>query len=139
MKLWALLFGMIWVVVAQFMLALFPLASLASDTLLYAHAGLGAGLVVLAVVAYHELARTRAPRRIKNVARASLPVMGIMVVTGPILFAVAVSGANVPGGTDVLGVVLALHVVGALAILAHTTAAAVTYDMWDEKEFDTES
>lgn len=136
MKLWVVLFGMVWVVVAQFLLALLPLANLASDDLLDAHAALGVVLVGLAVVAYRRLAQTSAPRRIQNVARASLPVMGLMIVTGPILFADAVSGATLPGGSATFTFVLVLHVVGALAILAHTTAAAVTYDMWEDREFD---
>lgn len=136
MRLWVLLFGMIWVVVAQFILALLPLASLANDDLLYGHAALGAVLVGLAVIAYREVGKTRAPSRVKRVARASLPVMGLMIATGPILFADAVEGTSIPGGTASFTLVLVLHVIGALALLAHTTATAVSYDMWEAHEFD---
>ncbi len=41
-----------------------------------------------------------------------------------------------PGGNTTLIFALVLHVVGALAILSPTTAAAVTYDMWEEREFE---
>lgn len=136
MKLWALLFGMIWLVVAQFLLALLPLSNLASNGLLYAHAALGALLVVLAYVAYRQLSTSGAPARIQRVGRASLPVMGLMIITGPVLFASAVSGVALPGGSTTFAVLLVVHVVGALAILAHTTAAAVAYDMWEEREFE---
>lgn len=136
MKLWALLYLMIWVVVGQILLALLPLASLASNDLLDAHAVLGAGLVVLAYVAYRRVAGTDAPQRIQNMARANLPVMGIMGVTGPILLAAAVGGVSLPGGSTTLAVLLVVHVVGALAILAHTTAAAVAYDLWEERAFE---
>lgn len=136
MKLWAVLFAMVWLVVAQFFLALLPLAGLTGPELLFAHLALGVVLIALAIAVYRRILATRAPARIKNMTRASIPVMALMAATGALLFSQAALGFGLPGGTLTFGTLLVLHVIGALAVLAHSTGAAVAYDMWESRDFE---
>ncbi len=132
MKLWTLLYVMIWIVFFDFLLALTPIGD--RSLLLYGHAVLGALVLALAYVNLTEIRRTQAPDRLKRIARATLSLAAAQPILGILLF------LPIPAnGISVRGIIEFIHVVVAFAIITQASSVATAYDMWEEKEFLPES
>ncbi len=135
MRLWVALYGMIWLVFAEFLLGTWPSPPAAVP---YLHAALGVGIVALAYQNMVWLRRTRVPGRVKRVARATFALTILMAFLGALL------GADVGASSYVLGIsvyegILFFHLVNALAIITQAAAVAIAYDMWEDREFEKES
>ena len=100
MKLRMALYGMIWIVLLEFLLVMTPNAS---EALLYLHVALGFGIVGLAYYDFRGVRRTAVPARVKRTARSSLKlsvaigILGLLVYFGigadwRILFGVTLTG-----------------------------------------------
>jgi hypothetical protein len=78
-KLWVLLYAMIWIVFLEFLLAMTP----ATDRtgLLYAHAALGLVILVLAGSIARRLRATRVPGRVKRIAQATFSLAVVMATS----------------------------------------------------------
>jgi len=74
---------------------------------------------------------------VKRIARASYSLSIVMVVLGFLLWFNVGSTWVVPfvNFSFYRGVLL-LHVANALAIITQLAAAAIVYDMWEDREFD---
>jgi glucan phosphoethanolaminetransferase (alkaline phosphatase superfamily) len=137
MKLWAALYGMIWVVLIEFLLAMKPGLPTA---FLYLHVLIGFVIVAIAYSNFIGLRDSRAPGRLKRTARATFALSILMVFLGILLFLNLGSNWSLPLPTvSVYDLILFLHIVNAVAIVTQAAAVAVAYDMWEEREFDRES
>jgi len=132
MKLWIALYTVIWVVLAEFLLAMAPQGR---PWVLYAHYILGVVVVVLALYTYRALRATTAPGRIKRIALVTFSMSIAMAVLGlPLLFHV---GASWPvfTGVTVWNLLLFVHVMTAFGIITQMAAVAIAFDMWEDREF----
>ncbi len=136
MKLWQALYGMIWAVFLEFLLAMTPVAA---DALIYLHLVLGIVIIGLAYYDFNGVRATAVPARVKRIAKSTLQLSGVMGVLGLLLFFGVGKGWMLLFGIDVWGVLLFIHVVNAFAIITQAAAVAIAYDMWEDKEFDKES
>ncbi len=136
MRLWAALYGMIWVVFVEFALGLVRPSAV---WITYLHVALGLVIVAFAYSNLRELRSTRAPGRVKRIARASYQLSIVMVVLGVLVWAHLGSDWPIVGGETVWNFVVFLHLANALAIITQSAAIAIAYDMWEEKEFATET
>jgi hypothetical protein len=132
MRLWGALYGAIWVVFVEFLLAMIPQGQ---PYLLYVHGVLGFLIVALAYSNYRALRGTTAPGRIKRVASASFSLSVFMAFLGPLIFFNVGAGGTILFGLTVWNALLFLHVVTAFGIITQMAAVAIAYDMWEEKEF----
>jgi vacuolar-type H+-ATPase subunit I/STV1 len=136
-KLWAALYGMIWLVFLEFLLGLVP----GNPTVfVYLHAALGLGVVALAYSNFRAIRTTTAPGRLKRTSRATLWISVAMVLLGGALLAPVGVHWTVPGlGVTVFNVILFFHVVNALAIITQSAAVALGYDLWEDRGYDERS
>lgn len=138
MKLWTMLYAAVWIVFLQFIVALILIP--AFPAFIYLHLLLGFLIVVVSYYNYHELRESRAPGRIKRTAMSTYFLSLLMVPLGLLVFlGVGRSWAFPFTLGSLFDLILALHIVTALAILAHAGAVAIAYDMWEDHEFATES
>lgn len=135
MKLWASLYLIIWVVLLEILLGLWPSPPAFVP---YLHAVLGLGIILLCYYNFNELRKTRVPGRVKRIARASFALSLFMGVLGILLW-FSVGNDWFILGFSVLQGILLLHVVNALAIITQAAAVAIAYDMWEDHEFDQET
>jgi hypothetical protein len=135
MKLWAALYGMIWVVLLEFLLGMWPSPPVYVP---YLHALLGLVIVGIAYVNRAGLLATRVPGRVKRVAGVTLALALFMVFLGLLLW-FNVGASWVVLGFSVYQFILVVHVVNALAIITQGAAVAIAYDMWEEHEFEEET
>ena len=132
MRLWAALYGLIWLVFLEFLLAMVPLAQ---PFLTYVHAGVGLLIVLITYYNFAGLRATTAPGRIKRVASASFQLSLVVVVLGALVLLNVGSTWPILFGVTVWGAILFFHIVNAFAIITQVAATAIAYDMWEEKEF----
>lgn len=132
MRLWIALYGAIWVVFVEFLLAMIPFGQ---PYLTYLHAGLGFVIVGIAYYNFTALRTTTVPGRVKRIASATWYLSILAAVLGPLLLLNVGSGWSVLDGITVWNGILFLHVVAAFAIITQMAATAIAYDMWEEKEF----
>lgn len=132
MKLWASLYGMIWLVFVQIWLGYTPIAP---PVPLYLHIVLGIGVLALAAYNFVELRKSTCPGRIKRIARATLALALLMAVLGVLLYLNVGANWNIAWGISIGSGIHFLHFVNAMAILSQASAVAVVYDVWEEKEF----
>ena len=132
MRLWAALYGAIWVVLVEFLLAMIPEWR---PFLIYLHAVLGFIIVFLAYSNFVNLRQTTAPGRIKRVASATFYLAVLMAILGPMVFFNVGAAWSILFGLTVWNLILFVHVVNAFAIITQMAATAIAYDMWEEKEF----
>lgn len=132
MRLWASLYGMVWLVFVEIWLAYTPIAP---PVPYYLHAAVGVGVVALAWINFDRLRATRVPARVKRIAKTTFGLALLMAFLGVLLVLRFGSGSALAPGLSVEGVVLFLHFVNAMAILAQTSAVAIAYDMWEDREF----
>lgn len=136
MKLWMSLYGIIWIVLIEFLLAMTPGAP---SALLLGHILLGFGIVVLAYVNFDGLRKTVAPARVKRISKSTMNLSVAMLILGLLLVFGIGRTWDLLGGLTVWGVLLFVHVVNAFAIITQAAAVAIAYDMWEEKEFAKET
>lgn len=137
MRLWVALYLMIWVVFLEFLLVMIPVAQ---ALLLPLHAVLGVVILGAAYSNFSALRKTRAPGRLKRVARATFWLTVLMVFLGVLLFFNVGAAWNLPlVSISVYHAVLFIHIVNAFAIITQAAAVAIAYDMWEEHEFDQET
>ncbi|MCI4369511.1 MAG: hypothetical protein L3K09_08125 [Thermoplasmata archaeon] len=136
MKLWAALYAMIWIVFLEFWLALTPIAP---PVPLYLHALLGFLIVVVAYRNFALLRMTTVPGRVKRIAKATFQLSILMAILGPLVYFDVGGNLTVAFGITVNGGLRFLHFVNAVAILTQASATAIAYDMWEEREFLSET
>ena len=139
MRLWAALYGMIWLVFFATLMIVWPTSPVFVP---YFALVLGVGIVALAHWDFAALRATRVAGRVKRTARASF---GISVLLLVLLAARSVLVAtNVPVSWTFLGVsvgaaLLLLELMCALAIITQAAAVAIAYDMWEDHDFEKET
>ena len=132
MKLWASLYGMIWLVLLEVWLGFTPIAP---PVPLYVHIPLGVLIVGLAYRNFVALRDSRTVGRIKRTARATLALSFFIAVLGVAIYFNIGSSWDVAWGISIESGFRFLHFVTAMAIFAQASATAVVYDVWEEKEF----
>jgi hypothetical protein len=138
MKLWMALYGMIWIVFLEFLLAMTPVAD--PTLLIYAHIALGVVIVGLAFYNFNGVRRTAVPARIKRIANSTFSLSVLMVILGLLVFFDVGKDWVIPLlNLSIYGILLFFHVVNAFAIITQAAAVAIAYDMWEEKEFAQET
>ncbi|HYA57700.1 MAG TPA: hypothetical protein VEH57_04450 [Thermoplasmata archaeon] len=133
MKLWATLYGMVWLVFLQLLITMDPRPP---SWFIYIHAPLGLAIILLAYANYRQARATEAPARIKRTVRATLALSILMAFLGVLLWANLGTSWSILLGYSFWDLVHIFHGVNALAIIAQAAAAASAYDMWEEKEFE---
>lgn len=132
MKLWARLYGMIWLVFIEIWLGLTPIAPPVPT---YLHILLGVAIVGLAYANFRALRAARVLGRIKRTARATFALTILMAVLGVAIYVGFGASWVVAWGLSVEDGFRFLHFVNAIAILAQASATAVVFDVWEEREF----
>jgi len=133
MKLWSSLYGMVWLVFLELLIAMDPRPP---SWIIYVHAPLGLLIILLAYVNLVAMRASTAPGRIKRTVSATFTLTLVMAVLGVLLWANVGSSGSVILGYSWWDLIHVFHVVNALAIMAQAAAAACAYDMWEEKEFE---
>ena len=137
MKLWSALYAVIWVVLFEFLFGMWPDPPLVVP---YLHLVLGFGIVLITYLCFEHLRKTRVPGRVKRIAKASRDLSIVTVVLGLLLWFDLGSSWVIPvANLSVFRFILLLHVVLALAIITKLAAAAIAYDMWEDREFGKET
>ena len=138
MRLWMALYAMIWIAFLEFLLAMTPAAD--PTLLLYGHGTLGIAIVGIAFYNFNGLRQTRAPGRVKRVAKSTLQLSVLMGVLGALLFADVGADWIIPGiNLSVYALILFFHVVNAFAVITQSAAVAIAHDMWEDREFEKET
>jgi hypothetical protein len=132
MRLWVALYGAIWVVFLEFLLAMIPFGQ---PYLISLHAVLAFVIVFIAYSNFVALRKTTVPGRVKRVASVTFSLAVLMAVLGPLLMFNVGAGWPIFYGITVWNAILFVHVVNAFAIITQMAAVAIAYDMWEEKEF----
>lgn len=134
MKLWGALYGMIWLVFLEFLLAMIPLQQW---LLLPAHYAVGFLVIAIAYSNFTALRATTAPGRIKRIAQATFSLAVLMLFLGTLLAFNAGATWIIPiVGTSVYHAILFFHILNAFAIITQAAAVAIAFDMWEDKEFE---
>ncbi len=137
-KLWMLLYAMIWIALLEFLLVMTPTAD--STVLVYLHIVVGVGILGLAYYNFDQLRRTKVPGRVKRIAKATFSLAIVTAILGLLIRFDIGKGLSIPLiGIDILGILLFIHVVCAFAIITQAAAVAIAYDMWEDREFEKET
>jgi len=138
MKLWMLLYAMIWIAFLEFLLVMTPVQD--STVLVYVHVVLGIVILVLAFYNARRLVQTTAPARVKRIAQSTAQLAVVAAILGLLIRFEVGGGSVIPLlNISILGIFLFVHVVNAFAIITQAAAVAIAYDMWEDKEFDKET
>jgi hypothetical protein len=121
---------MVWLAFLQILIILVPIPVLRSY-LVYGHVFLG--LVILGLAHYNnaQIKKTEAPNRLKRIAKST----AILATIQPIFGVILLVNLMLPSGIPLVGIVLFLHIITALAIITQASSVATAYDMWEEKEY----
>jgi len=136
MRLWASLYAMVWIVFLEIWLGFTPIAP---PVPYYAHILLGGVIVALAYTNFRALRRLTVPGRIKRIAKAITSLSVLMVVLGALLVFDVGSTWSLGFGLTIESGLRFLHFVNAMAIVTQASAIAIAYDMWEDREFLTET
>lgn len=136
MKLWIALYAMIWIVFLEFLLAMTPNAP---GGLVYLHLALGLGITGIAYYNFNGVRASVVPGRVKRIAKSTLQLSVVMGALGLLLFFDIGANLTIAFGVTLWGLILFFHVVNAFAVITQAAAVAIAYDMWEEKEFVTET
>jgi hypothetical protein len=98
------------------------------------HVLLGLIIVIITWTNARSLAALPVPQRLMRISKAA---MGFAIFQAIIGIAWAACTHLAPASPIILLIFRGIHVVCALAILAKTSSLATSYDMWEEKEFET--
>ena len=139
MKLWQTLYAMIWIVFIEFLLAM-ATHVVDAPVLIYVHAALGVGLVALAFNNFDGVRRSTIAGRVKRTAKSTFQLSILTAVLGVVLLFPDPLSWTVPViNLSLFYLILFVHVVNAFAIITQAAAVAIAYDMWEDKEFQTET
>lgn len=134
MKLWMALYAMIWIAFLEFLLVMTPTSD--ATVLVALHIVVGVVILGLAYHNFDQLRKTRVPGRVKRTAKATFSLAIVMAVLGLLIYADIGSDWVIPVlNVSILGILLFLHVVNAIAIITQASATAIAFDMWEDKEF----
>jgi len=129
MKTWALMYLIIWVVLLEMVIALFPILGYTAN--LDLHVLVGLVVVVMAYLIFIQIRGTSCPDRIKRITKATFQLAVFDGVLGVPLYLTDASIVGVPFKE----VIVFLHFVLGVTIIAQASSSAAAYDMWEEKEF----
>jgi hypothetical protein len=134
LSMWRQLYAMVWLVFLQIVIILESQIPVFGPYLVYAHVFLG--LVILGLAHYNnaQIKKTEAPSRLKRIAQSTAILATIQIIFGVILLGnimMPTSGIL----ASIVGIVLLLHIMTALAIITQASSVATAYDMWEEKEY----
>ncbi len=131
MKLWQLLYGMVWLTFIQIIL-LFVLPS-SSVYVIALHAVIGLAVFGLAFYDNSMMKKLELSYRLKTIVKSTVTLAATQLVLGILLCLFN----NLYGLGDLAsGVITFLHVAIALAIITQASSVATAYDMWEEKEYN---
>lgn len=139
MRLWAALYGLIWLAFFATLLIAWPSPP---TFVLYLALVFALGLVAVTRSSATRLRETRVPGRVKRTAQASFAVSVLLVVLvalRALLATFGVGGAGILLGISGISALTFLEVASALAILSQASAAAIAFDMWEDHDFEKET
>ena len=136
MKTWQGLYGIIWLMLIDIMIQSrgidFPYVE-------YVHMLLGASTLALAFYNYSNVVKTAVPDRTKRITRTYAMLAVVQGVLGAVIYLVDTLPLDDTLGICQLGIARSLHFVAAIAMITQAAAAAISFDMWEDKEFLKES
>ncbi len=129
MALWKSLYAMVWLAFLQIVIIVMPRFTL---YLVDVHVLLG--LVILGLAHYNnaKMKKTEAPNRLKRITKATAILATFQIILGLILYANLRMNVSVP----LVGVIVFIHAVIALAIITQAASVATAYDMWEDHEYE---
>ena len=133
MKVWQLMYAIVW---AAFLQILYILFSPLSDTVNEGfHVVVGLAIFLIALQVSRQVAESACPDRIKRITRTTRSLAILQGVLGVLLAA----GNALSLGSQFGTFIAFLHVANALAMITQASSSATAFDMWEEKEFQTPS
>jgi hypothetical protein len=139
MKTWQGLYGMIWIVFIEFLLAM-TTHVIDAPILITVHGALGVALVALAFNNFDRVRRSTVAGRVKRTAKSTFQLAVVTAVLGVVLLFPDPLAWKVPLlNLSLFHLILFVHVVNAFAIITQAAAVAIAYDMWEDKEFAQET
>lgn len=136
MKTWQGLYGIIWLMLIDIMIQSrgidFPYVK-------YVHMLLGALTLALAFYNYSNVVKTAVPDRTKRITRTYAWFSVVQGAIGVIIYLVDTLPLDDTLGICQLGIARSLHFVISVTMITQAAAAAISYDMWEDKEFLKES
>ena len=137
MKTYQGLYGIIWLILTDILI---QSKAVAFPGVEYAHMALGAGTILLALVNYQNVVATSVPDRTKRITRIYMQLSIGQAIMGVLVFLFfIVKPGDVPAGVCFRDAFRVIHLVIAIAMITQAAAAAISYDMWEDKEFLKES
>src|SRR5271157_2907726 len=120
---------MVWLAFLQIVIIVMPRFTL---YLIDVHAILG--LVILGLAHYNnaKMKHTEAPNRLKRITKSTAILATFQIILGVILYANLRMNMNLP----LVGVIVFIHIVIALAIITQAFKQKTAYEMWEEHEFE---
>ncbi|MGA3108235.1 MAG: hypothetical protein ABSD99_02085 [Candidatus Bathyarchaeia archaeon] len=129
MTVWKSLYAMVWLAFLQIVIIVMPRFTL---YLIDVHAILGLAILGLAHYNNAKMKHTEAPNRLKRITKSTAILATFQIILGVILYANLRMNMNLP----LVGVIVFIHIVIALAIITQAASVATAYDMWEEHEFE---
>ena len=139
MRLWAALYGMIWLVFFATLVIVWPAPPVFVP---YLALVFGIGVVALAYRDFTALRATRVAGRVKRTARASFGISVLLLVLLAIRSGLLATNGFASGtflGVSVGATLLLFEVMCVLAIITQAAAVAIAYDMWEDHDFEKET
>ena len=135
LSIWRQLYAMVWLAFLQILIILESRIPVLGSYLVYGHVFLG--LVILGLAHYNnaQIKKTEAPNRLKRIAKSTAILATIQPIFGVILLVNLMLSSAIPLVGILVGIVLFLHIITALAIITQASSVATAYDMWEEKEY----
>lgn len=130
LDIWRQLYAMVWLAFLQILIGVVNIAT-SNVFLVYGHVVLG--LVILGLAHYNnaQIKKTKAPSRLKRIAKSTAILATIQVLLGIPIFVNTMLIFSIP----IVWIISLLHLVNALAIITQASSLATAYDMWEEKEY----
>jgi len=120
---------MVWLAFLQIVIIVMPRFT---PYLVDAHVILG--LVILGLANYNNtnMKHTEAPNRLKRITKTTAILATFQIILGTILYANLRMNMSLP----LVGVIVFIHIVIALAIITQAASVATAYDMWEDHEYE---
>lgn len=145
MELYQRLYRMVWIALAEFLVvmtvAAFPATRLYLTPI---HVVIGAVMIWFAYGNFSLLLASKVPGRVKRISKSTLQMTiaaaAIGALMGIFLLANLKDTLALPViGVTVYNVLQFFHAIVAFAIITQAAAAAIGYDMWEEREWEKET
>jgi hydrogenase maturation factor len=129
LALWKPLYAMVWLAFLQIVIIVMPRFT---PYLVDAHVILG--LVILGLAHYNntKMKHTEAPNRLKRITKSTAILATVQIILGIKLYANLRMNMSLP----LVGVIVFIHIVIALAIITQAASVATAYDMWEDHEYE---